>query len=170
MKKIALVFILVFVFTGCGNKEVEKIKVNDDEQLEEMKNLIEQQKNEIENLNQKFQEMENNNAEEKTGKESVNIEKDNEITEEEAKKIASNVTYCQANANSYSLDNYNRLKKGPKQMKEKCEEKNELKEDLCKSTGNECDDEDDCDKVYKNNMKEVEEYKIKYDEYHQKCD
>lgn len=169
MKKILVlpIFCGVLILSGCDNAEKEN---EANKKMEEMQTLVEQQKSEIDDLREKVQEMEDDNVEEEVEEENVSVENNDGVTEEEARQIARDEAYCQNNANSYSLDNYNRLKKEPKEMKEKCEEMNEVIKDLCEKIESKCDDEKDCEKVYKNNMKEVESYKLKYDEYHQKCD
>lgn len=160
------IFCGVLILSGCDNAEKEN---EANKKMEEMQTLVEQQKSEIDDLREKVQEMENSNVEEEAEEENVSVENNNGVTEEEARQIAEDETYCQANAGKYSLDVYNRMKNGAKQVKEKCKEKNEVMKELCEKNGSKCDDEDDCDKAYKNSMKELEEYKMLYDEYHQKC-
>ncbi|MFC1609107.1 hypothetical protein ACFL2R_02115 [Patescibacteria group bacterium] len=162
--------------------KVNKDKKDHKIKIQEMQSLIAQQKTTIEEQSQEISETEQVIQ--------------NSPSEEEIKVIASDVAYCQANANNYTSEQLEKRKKRPKKDKSSCKNRIEVIKDneehceqilkirkesaanWCKSNGTRCNrkydscDEDypDCDDVYDDSIEEFEEYELKYNAYHQKCD
>lgn len=120
--------------------KIDQNKEDNENKMQEMQTLIEQQKVTINEQSQKLLE--------------TKQVLENAPNEEEIKTIASDVTYCQTNASNYTPEKYKVYKEMPEKTEDGCIDK----------------DSSSCEKAVNKSEKNFEEYKLKYAEYHNKCD
>lgn len=141
------VFLAAFVLSGCNKEETN---------LSEMQSKLSEQQAQIDELQKSKDEQQEKIDEQQTTIDE--LEKPAETTTNEAKPIATrsvaDEVYCQTNANSYTEKAYEAYKEKTEDTRDHCIDK----------------DSDDCDKAVSRAKKNFEEYKVRYNNYHSKCD
>ena len=145
---IGAVFLAVFLFFGC-NKKNEEVQNQSGFSETEMQNKIDEQKAQIDKQQAKLEELQ--------------AVKDAQTTTETAKEEATPATrsvadevYCQTNASNNTAEKYKKLKE--------YYDADEIRGDCIDKNSN------DCDKAVSRAKKNWEEYKVKYETYHSRCD
>lgn len=144
---IPAVFLAVFVLSGCSKEEVS---------LSEMQNKLNEQQAQVNELQKSKDEQQKKIEEQQATIDE--LEKQTETTTNEVKPIATrsaaDEVYCQTNANSYTVKAYESYKEKTEDTRDHCIDK----------------ESDDCDKAVSRAKKNFEEYKVRYNTHHSKCD
>ena len=142
---IPAIILSAFVLSGCSKNE----------QTNQLKEQIEVQQTQIDELQKSKDEQQKKIDEQQATIGELQKSKEtqaNEVNPTATRSVADEV-YCQTNANSYTEKAYEAYKEKTEDTRDHCIDK----------------DSDDCDKAVSRAKKNFEEYKVRYNNYHSKC-